>query len=97
MGLKAAMVPVHLWMPNAYTFAPHMVTVFIAACSTKVAIYVLMRFDFLVFQANLSGHVAQFATFLLPLALLGILVGSGVAGLLGFALLRFAPRAGQGR
>jgi multicomponent Na+:H+ antiporter subunit D len=56
-----------------------MVTVFLAACSTKVAIYVLMRFDFFVFQANLAGHVAQFATFLLPLALLGILVGSAVA------------------
>ena len=79
LALKAALFPLHVWLPNAYTYAPHMVTVFLAACSTKVAIYVLMRFDFLVFQANLSGHVAQFATFLLPLALLGILVGSVVA------------------
>jgi len=79
LALKAALFPLHVWLPNAYTYAPHMVTVFLAACSTKVAVYVLMRFDFLVFQANLSGHVAQFATFLLPLALLGILVGSVVA------------------
>ncbi len=79
LALKAAVFPLHIWLPNAYTFAPHMVTVFFAACSTKVAIYVLLRFDFLVFQANLSEHVNQFATFLLPLSLLGILVGSAVA------------------
>ena len=79
LALKAAVFPLHIWLPNAYTYAPHMVTAFFAACSTKVAIYVLLRFDFFVFQANLDGHVAQFATFLLPLALLGILVGSAVA------------------
>lgn len=79
LALKAAVFPLHFWLPNAYTFAPHMVTAFFAACSTKVALYVLIRFDFLVFQANLAGHEAQFATFMLPLALLGILVGSAVA------------------
>ena len=79
LALKAAVFPLHIWLPNAYTYAPHMVTAFFAACSTKVAIYVLLRFDFFVFQANLEDHVIQFATFLLPLALLGILVGSAVA------------------
>ena len=79
LALKAAVFPLHIWLPNAYTYAPHMVTAFVAACSTKVAIYVLLRFDFFVFQANLQDHVIQFGTFLLPLALLGILVGSAVA------------------
>jgi multicomponent Na+:H+ antiporter subunit D len=79
LALKAAVFPLHLWLPNAYTHAPHIVTAFIAACSTKVALYVLLRFDFFVFQGNLSGHMAQFAGFLTPLALLGILVGSAVA------------------
>ena len=79
LALKAAMFPLHVWLPNAYTYAPHMVTAFLAACSTKVAIYVLLRFDFLVFHGNLDDHVGQFATFLAPLALLGILAGSAVA------------------
>ncbi len=79
LALKAAVFPLHVWLPNAYNHAPHVVTAFIAACSTKVALYVLIRFDFFVFQGNLSGHLAQFATFLTPLALLGILVGSAVA------------------
>ena len=79
LALKAAVFPLHVWLPNAYTHAPHIVTAFIAACSTKVAIYVLLRFDFFVFQGNLEGHVVQFAGFLAPLALLGIVVGSAVA------------------
>jgi multicomponent Na+:H+ antiporter subunit D len=79
LALKAAVFPLHVWLPNAYTHAPHMVTVFLAACATKVAIYVLIRFDFFVFQANLSGHQVQFSLFLMPLALLGILVASAVA------------------
>ena len=50
-----------------------------AACATKVSLYVLLRFDFFVFQQNLAGHAFQFAAILMPLAILGILVGSGVA------------------
>ncbi|MEM7610397.1 MAG: monovalent cation/H+ antiporter subunit D family protein [Pseudomonadota bacterium] len=79
LGLKAAVFPLHVWLPNAYAYAPHMVTAFLAACATKVSIYVLLRFDFFVFQENLTGHAFQFSAFLLPLALLGILIGSGVA------------------
>lgn len=30
-GLKLAMFPLHFWLPNAYTFAPSAVTVFLAA------------------------------------------------------------------
>ena len=79
LALKAAIFPLHVWLPNAYTYAPHMVTAFLAACATKVSLYVLLRFDFFVFQQNLVGHEFQFAAYLMPLAILGILVGSAVA------------------
>jgi multicomponent Na+:H+ antiporter subunit D len=79
LALKAALFPLHVWLPNAYTYAPHAVTVFLAACATKVSLYVLLRFDFVVFQQNLVGHETQFAAFLMPLAVLAILVGSAVA------------------
>ena len=48
IGLKLAMFPLHLWMPNAYAFAPSTATVFIAATATKVAVYILLRFVFTV-------------------------------------------------
>jgi multicomponent Na+:H+ antiporter subunit D len=79
LALKAALFPLHVWLPNAYTFAPHAVSVFLAACATKVSLYVLLRFDFVVFQGNLLGHDVQFAAFLMPLAVLAIIAGSAVA------------------
>lgn len=79
LALKAALFPLHVWLPNAYTQSPHIVTAFLAACATKVAIYVLIRFDFFVFQTNLEIHDLQFSFFMMPLALLGILVASAVA------------------
>ena len=79
LALKAAVFPLHVWLPNAYTYAPHAVSVFLAACATKVSLYVLLRFDFVVFQQNLAGHDQQFAAYLMPLAVLAILVGSAVA------------------
>ena len=79
LALKAAVFPLHVWMPNAYTFAPHVVTVFLAACATKAAVYVLIRFDFTVFLPNLRDYDVHLATFLAPLAVLAFLVGSGVA------------------
>jgi multicomponent Na+:H+ antiporter subunit D len=79
LALKAAIFPLHIWLPRAYTYAPNAVTVFIAACSTKVAIYVLLRFNFAVFHGNLLGHSELFSAFVIPLALAGILLASAIA------------------
>lgn len=79
LALKAAVFPLHTWLPNAYTYAPNVVTIFLAACATKVSLYVLLRFDFTVFQGNLPGHVLQFAGFVVPLGILAVLVASAVA------------------
>ncbi|MDE0475512.1 MAG: proton-conducting transporter membrane subunit, partial [Gammaproteobacteria bacterium] len=45
-SLKLALFPLHVWLPDAYAFAPSAVTGLIAATSTKVAVYVLLRFFF---------------------------------------------------
>ena len=44
VGIKAAMLPLHQWLPNAYAYSPSVVSTFLAATATKVAIYVLIRF-----------------------------------------------------
>ena len=49
IGLKLAMFPLHLWLPNAYAYAPTVATAFIAATATKVAVYLLLRYIFSVF------------------------------------------------
>lgn len=52
IGLKLALFPLHLWLPNAYTYAPSMVTAFLAGTATKVSAYVLLRFYFGVFDPS---------------------------------------------
>jgi multicomponent Na+:H+ antiporter subunit D len=47
--LKLALFPLHLWLPNAYTYAPSVVTAFLASTATKVAVYILIRIIFTVF------------------------------------------------
>ncbi len=44
LGIKCAMMPLHDWLPNAYSFAPNSVTVLLSGTATKVALYVLLRF-----------------------------------------------------
>ncbi|MGA1604543.1 MAG: monovalent cation/H+ antiporter subunit D family protein [Burkholderiaceae bacterium] len=79
LALKAAVFPMHAWMPTAYQFAPTPIAIFFAASSTKVALFLLIKFDYLVLQPNLSDHAFLFSTILMPMATLAFLVGSSVA------------------
>ena len=49
IGLKLGLFPIHGWLPNVYAYAPSIVTAFLAATATKVAMYVLLRIYFTVF------------------------------------------------
>ncbi|WP_067560972.1 monovalent cation/H+ antiporter subunit D family protein [Halofilum ochraceum] len=79
MGLKLALLPLHLWLPNAYTYAPSFISVFLAATATKVALYVLLRFTFTVFAPDYSFVALPLAVVLMALAVAGMVVGSWVA------------------
>ncbi len=79
MGLKLALLPLHLWLPNAYTYAPNFITVFVAGTATKVALYVMLRFVFTVFAPEYSFAVLPLALVLMVLAVAGMFVGSWVA------------------
>ncbi len=79
MGLKVALVPLHLWLPNAYTFAPSAVTVFLAATSTKAAVYVLLRFMFSVYHPSFIFEVNTLYFIFIPFALLAMFAASFVA------------------
>lgn len=78
-SLKLALFPLHLWLPDAYTFAPSTISAFLAATATKVGVYVLLRFFFTVFGVEFSFGVMRASEILLALALVAALVGSTVA------------------
>lgn len=74
--IKLAMFPLHVWLPNAYSYAPSVVTAFLAATATKVSIYVFLRFTFTVWGADFVFETLNLDAFLVPLALLGIYIAS---------------------
>jgi len=79
LGLKLALLPLHLWLPNAYAYAPNFVTVFLAGTATKVALYVMLRFIFTVFSPEYSFLVLPLSAVLMALAIAGMLAASWVA------------------
>ncbi len=78
-SLKLAMFPLHLWLPNAYAYAPSVVSAFLAATATKVALYAMLRFMFTIFGADYSFNVMQVQWLFMPLACIAIIVASMVA------------------
>lgn len=79
VALKLAMFPLHLWLPNAYTYAPSAVSSFLSATATKVAVYVLLRFLFTVFGFDSAFEANVLRLIVLPLAIVAIFVASFVA------------------
>ncbi len=77
--LKLALFPLHLWLPNAYAYAPSIVSAFLAATATKVAIYLLLRFIFTVFGVEFSLNHLPLQTILMALGLAGVFMASIVA------------------
>jgi len=71
-ALKLALFPLHLWLPNAYTYAPTVVSVFLAATATKVAVYVMLRMVFSVFGFSFIENTPADELFIL-LCVMGIL------------------------
>jgi len=77
--LKLALFPLHQWLPNAYTFAPSAVSVFLAATSTKVALYLLYRVFYTIFGFEFSFSTLHLGAVLLPLSIVAIILSSLIA------------------
>ena len=79
LGLKLALFPMHMWLPNAYTYAPSAVTVFLAATATKVAVYAFIRVTYTIFgTVDILESVPVQDMFML-MAVIAMFVGSLVA------------------
>jgi len=76
IAIKAAVFPLHVWLPAAYTYAPSTVSAFLAGTTTKVFIYVLLRFLFTLFGAAFVFDEMNLDIILIPVALLAIFSGS---------------------
>ena len=80
VAIKLALFPLHIWLPNAYTWAPSAVSALLAATATKVGAYIAVRFMFTVVGTELAFdlEMAMRSIFLVA-ASLAVLVGSWAA------------------
>lgn len=79
ISLKLALFPLHVWLPNAYAYAPSWVTAFLSATATKVAIYLLVRFFFSVFGVAIDFRALPVTEVIIALSLAAMFVASFIA------------------
>ncbi|WP_066105597.1 monovalent cation/H+ antiporter subunit D [Salipiger sp. CCB-MM3] len=79
-AVKAALLPLHFWLPSSYANAPAPVAA-LFAIMTKVGAYSIIRFYTLVFPPSLPLVQGAHEEWLLPLALITLVIGMiGVLG-----------------
>lgn len=71
-GVKAAMVPLHFWLPQPYFAGPTAIVAFFGGILTKVGVYTILRTFTLIFVEETAWTHGRV---LLPLALLTMVVG----------------------
>lgn len=79
ISLKLALFPLHLWLPNAYAYAPSVATIFLAATATKVAVYLLIRYLYSVFGAEFVFSDSPVTEILIVLSVFAMFGASLVA------------------
>ena len=79
MSIKMALFPMHAWLPGAYSDAPSAVSALVAATSTKVAAYVLVRVMFFVFEPRFSIEMIPVTTLLAWMGAGAMILGSVMA------------------
>ena len=77
--VKAAIFPVHIWLPAAYSYAPSAVSTLLASIATKAALYVLARILFTVFGGMPDVVTIALSNVIVPLAVGGDELYAGVA------------------
>ena len=79
IAMKMALFPLHIWLPDSYTYAPSAVSAVVAPLMTKVGAYVMIRIMFSIFGPVFSIEVVPTAALLGPIAAIAILVGCVMA------------------
>lgn len=87
-GIKAAVFPLSLWLPDSYPTAPAPVTAVFAGLLTKVGVYAIIRTETLLFPGNrVDNLLALVAAATLIVGILGALTQSDIKRTLSFILI----------
>ncbi|WP_137703327.1 monovalent cation/H+ antiporter subunit D [Marimonas lutisalis] len=73
-AIKAALLPLHFWLPSSYAEAPAPVAA-LFAIMTKVGAYAIIRVYTMIFPPDLEATAGLHDTWLLPAALVSLFIG----------------------
>ncbi|MDA8747458.1 monovalent cation/H+ antiporter subunit D [Litoreibacter sp.] len=73
-AIKAAIVPLHFWLPSSYAEAPAPVAA-LFGIMTKVGAYAIIRVYTMIFPPDLDATTGLFGVWLLPAALISLAIG----------------------
>ncbi len=79
MGIKLALFPLHVWLPDAHSYAPPVVAAILAGIQIEVAAYVIVRFMLTIFQPEYFIDILPVTTIIGWVAAVGIIFGSVMA------------------
>ncbi len=79
LSIKVALFPLHIWQPDAYTYAPSAVSAIIAATMSKVSVYALIRVIYSVFTLDFIRIYDGVDIAICWIAAIGIIAGSVLA------------------
>ncbi len=76
--IKAAIVPFHLWLPDAHAVAPTPICILFSGIMVELGIYAVARIYWAMFQSALSVHTAQLREIYVTLGILTVVVGGAM-------------------
>ena len=79
LGIKMALFPLHVWLPDAHSHAPSVVAAILASIQVEVAAYVLIRMLLTVFQPQYLAEYLPVTTIVGWMGAAGVIVGSVMA------------------
>ena len=87
-GVKAAVFPLHAWLPDSYPTAPAPVTAVFAGLLTKVGIYAIIRTQTVLFSdTGLNGALLVVGLVTMVVGILGAVAQDDIKRLLSFTLV----------
>lgn len=79
LSIKMGLFPLHIWKPDAYTYAPSAVSVIISAAMSTVTVYALIRVIYSVFTLEFIRSYVGVDITICWIAAIGIVAGSMLA------------------
>jgi multicomponent Na+:H+ antiporter subunit D len=87
-AIKAAVVPLHAWLPDSYPAAPSPITAVFAGLLTKIGVYAMIRTQTLLFpEGAAAGVLLVLAAVTMLVGLLGAIAQSDLNRMLSFVLV----------